>query len=166
MDRTKFYALQGRSRKQHFEIARRYGIDRIPYPSGGCVLTDPGFSYRLKHYLDNEKIKIPKVYLLRIGRHFFINETRLIIPRNERERRELRKTFSLIHNAILLETNKGFTALAYNVGNNIDEIIKVCSAYIREEEKIKIITKENEITEYDLIKNVDKIEVKKYMVVK
>ena len=56
-------------------------------PSGGCLLTDPGFCRRLADLMRcQEKISVRDVELLKIGRHFRLGpEVKLIVGRNETE---------------------------------------------------------------------------------
>ena len=75
VDRQRLLAIKGRGRKDQIEMARRYGVDHYSAPAGGCLLTDPMFSRRLRdlfrHGLDFE---IRDIELLKYGRHFRINE--------------------------------------------------------------------------------------------
>lgn len=47
VDREKLLALNGRGRKAQLELAERYGLS-APTPAGGCLLTDEGYSRRLR----------------------------------------------------------------------------------------------------------------------
>lgn len=73
IDREKLLDIQGRSRKRQIEIAEQLGIIDYPTPAGGCLLTDPGYSKRLKlieqdGLLEEENAKI--FHLLKKGRFF------------------------------------------------------------------------------------------------
>lgn len=48
VDREKLFDIQGRSRKRQMELVEYYGIKEFPTPGGGCLLTDPAFSDRLR----------------------------------------------------------------------------------------------------------------------
>ncbi len=48
VDRNLLLGISGRSRKVQMQKAKELGITDYPSPSGGCLLTDPGFSRRLK----------------------------------------------------------------------------------------------------------------------
>lgn len=90
VDRTALLAIQGRNRKPQMKLAEEIGVYDYPCPSGGCLLTDPNFSKRLRDYLDHEgRPTVPDMFLLRLGRHFRINGTRVIVGRNEKENRVL-----------------------------------------------------------------------------
>jgi tRNA U34 2-thiouridine synthase MnmA/TrmU len=82
--------IKGRRRIAQMEIAKEVGIFDYPCPSGGCLLTDPHFSKRLKDYLEHEgKPKITSMFLLRLGRHFRVNGSRIVVGRNEKENKVL-----------------------------------------------------------------------------
>lgn len=73
IDREKLLDIEGRSRKRQIEIAEKMGIIDYPTPAGGCLLTDPGYSKRLKlieqdGLLEEENSKI--FHLLKKGRFF------------------------------------------------------------------------------------------------
>ena len=87
IDREKLLALSGRSRKPQMELAKQYGITDYPSPAGGCLLTDPAYSKRLRDLLDHDpNPSIDDVRLLSLGRHFRLGErTKLILGRDESE---------------------------------------------------------------------------------
>ncbi len=93
VDRQRLLAIKGRGRKDQIEMARRYGVDHYSAPAGGCLLTDPMFSRRLRdlfrHGLDFE---IRDIELLKYGRHFRINEfSKAIVGRNSVENEALQR---------------------------------------------------------------------------
>jgi predicted ribosome quality control (RQC) complex YloA/Tae2 family protein len=68
-------------------MAEKMNINRFTSPSGGCLLTDPGFCRRLADLMRyQETIQVRDVELLKIGRHFRLDkDTKLIVGRNEEE---------------------------------------------------------------------------------
>ena len=75
VDRARLLNLEGRSRKRQFELAAMWGITDFPNPAGGCLLTDPGFSRRLKDLLDHgPDADAHDLELLKIGRQFRLRE--------------------------------------------------------------------------------------------
>jgi tRNA U34 2-thiouridine synthase MnmA/TrmU len=79
--------FSGRSRKPQMELARKLNITDYPSPAGGCLLTDPIFSKRLKDLLSKETdFKIREIELMKVGRHFRLGpHTRLVVGRNKGE---------------------------------------------------------------------------------
>ncbi len=92
VDRSKLMAIKGRSRKPQIVLARRFGIKDYPNPAGGCLLTDPGFSIRLRELMDKQKgeLRVDDVKLLKVGRHFRLSpDTKLVVGRNRGENKRL-----------------------------------------------------------------------------
>ena len=85
--REKLFSIQGRSRREQIGLAEIFGIKDYPSPAGGCLLTDKGFSFRLKDLLEYKKEILDRdLYLLKIGRHFRLNKnTKVIVGRNKKE---------------------------------------------------------------------------------
>ena len=48
IDREKLMDIQGRSRRRQLELVEEWGLVEYPTPSGGCMLTEPNYSKRLK----------------------------------------------------------------------------------------------------------------------
>ncbi len=92
VDREKLLNIQGRSRKTQIQLAERLGIRDYPCPAGGCLLTDPGFSKRLKDLMTHHpEFTLHDVHLLKFGRHFRLSpEVKLIVGRNEEENQKIR----------------------------------------------------------------------------
>lgn len=87
IDREQLKDFNGRSRKPQMELAEELGLEDYPTPAGGCLLTDPNFSRRLKDLLDHSSImNFDTLNLLKVGRHFrFTPETKIIVGRNEED---------------------------------------------------------------------------------
>lgn len=91
IDRDKLLDIQGRQRKRQIALAKKYRIS-YPSPAGGCLLTDPEFARRLRDFLEhNRKITEVDTGLLRLGRHFRLGRSRIVVGRNERENKQLLK---------------------------------------------------------------------------
>ena len=89
--RGRLLNIRGRSRESQFALAKQYGIDDFPGPAGGCLLTDPSFSRRLRDLLSHQsEVHIRDIELLQVGRHFRLNEsTKVIIGRRKEENERL-----------------------------------------------------------------------------
>lgn len=71
VDRSRLLGLHGRTRKPQIELARRWGITDYGQPAGGCLLTDPGYSKRLRElWAFDAEAGATDIDLLRVGRHF------------------------------------------------------------------------------------------------
>ena len=87
--REKLLGMCGRSRKSQLNLIKQIEID-CPCPSGGCLLTEKEFAARLRDLFENKKrITLSDVKLLRIGRHFRFEKSKIIVGRNEMENKAL-----------------------------------------------------------------------------
>lgn len=93
VDRQKLLAIQGKGRKSQIELARYYSITDYSAPAGGCLLTDPMFSKRLRDLFAYHKdFRIRDIELLKYGRQFRIdNSSKVIVGRNSFENETLQK---------------------------------------------------------------------------
>lgn len=90
VNREKLLDISGRSRQKQIEMALEWGISEYPTPAGGCCLTDPGFSGRLKELLAHwPKASGDDIQLLKYGRIFWQDNVLLIVGRNQEENNRL-----------------------------------------------------------------------------
>ena len=84
--REKLGDFSGRGRKSQMALAKELGITNYAQPAGGCLLTDPEFSRRLKELMQHNALTLGNVELLKLGRHFRLSPaTKLIVGRNQKE---------------------------------------------------------------------------------
>ena len=83
--------LNGRSRKPQMALAEKFGITEYPAPAGGCLLTDKGFSDRLRDLFAYQKSYVARDFeLLKYGRHFRISETvKAVVGRNRSDNEQI-----------------------------------------------------------------------------
>ena len=90
VDREKFLAITGRSRKEQIRLAEEFRIGDYPCPAGGCMLTDRTFSLKVKDLLDHQpSFGMHEVHLLKAGRHFRVRGMKAIVAKSEEENRRL-----------------------------------------------------------------------------
>jgi tRNA-uridine 2-sulfurtransferase len=133
VDREKLFGLSGRSRKPQMALAREYGLTDYPPPAGGCLLTEPNYSFRLKDLLDHNPSPSGKdIDLLRIGRHFrFSPFCKIVVGRDEDENAKLE---ALSENGDFLLKVEGYgSPLTLVTGEISDDAIKtaasICARY-------------------------------------
>jgi hypothetical protein len=68
--------LSGRSRKPQIKLAEEMGLKDLPQSGGGCLLTDWGYTKRLKELIDHGGLDLQKIKFLKVGRHFRISPLR------------------------------------------------------------------------------------------
>jgi len=84
VDREQLLDIQGRSRKPQQAYAREWGYLDFPSSAGGCLLTEVGFSNRLRDQLThNPASTVVDMELLKVGRQFRLSDrSKLILGRN------------------------------------------------------------------------------------
>ncbi len=133
VSRERLFDIQGRGRKRQMEMAQKYGVTNYATPAGGCLLTDPMLSKRLKDLFEHQKdFKIRDIELLKSGRHIRLNEkTKIIVGRNKKDN-------TIIHNLsrdedtiITMKDFPGPTVLIpYGCDENIlDSAAAICALY-------------------------------------
>ena len=91
VDRESLLSLSGRTRKPQIKLAIEFSLKNYPCPAGGCLLTDPAFTQRLRDLMEHEDFNIVNVELLKIGRHFRINSSfKLVVGRDDEENAKLK----------------------------------------------------------------------------
>lgn len=89
VDRTKLFGISGRSRKEQMRLAAEWNIQEYPTPSGGCLLTDPGYSnklYDLFQHLAPGQERVTDIQLLQLGRHLRLTDRfKIVVGRNQEE---------------------------------------------------------------------------------
>ncbi len=87
VDRSRLLDLEGRTRKRQLALARQYGFEEIPWPGGGCILTDAALVRRVRDLVDHKHdFSSNDFSLVRLGRHFRLSpEGWAVSGRNESE---------------------------------------------------------------------------------
>lgn len=93
VDRERLLDIRGRSRKRQLELAARWGLTEFSAPAGGCSLTDPHVSRRLRDLF--ELGPEPDNAALRqclFGRHFRLRpDLKAVLGRNQAECQRLER---------------------------------------------------------------------------
>jgi hypothetical protein len=93
VDREQLLDVAGRGRKVQLRMAAELGISGYSPPAGGCLLTDKGFSGRVRDLLAHtEEVSPSDLELLHIGRHLRIRSgLKIVIGRNETENQRIER---------------------------------------------------------------------------
>ncbi|MGO9371471.1 MAG: tRNA 4-thiouridine(8) synthase ThiI [Syntrophobacteraceae bacterium] len=91
VDRSMLLDVQGRSRRRQKELARKYGLTDYPQPGGGCMLTNEGFSNRLRELLGTRPgASVEDVEIIKWGRAFMLpGKTLCMVGRQQSENDKL-----------------------------------------------------------------------------
>jgi tRNA U34 2-thiouridine synthase MnmA/TrmU len=135
VDRNKLEGIVGRSRKEQMKLAGKHKLKDYPNPAGGCILTDPEFSLKLKKLLTFKLSLVEKdIELLKNGRQFFQEGAWLIVGRNEKEDKKIKTLMRKGDFLIEMENYPGPVIL----GHNLKAKQKIFIAQIEEAKKIII----------------------------
>jgi tRNA U34 2-thiouridine synthase MnmA/TrmU len=92
--REQLLGFSGRGRRLQFELAKDFGIKQYQNPAGGCLLTDPAYSFRLKECMRHNELSLLDLQLLKWGRHFRLpGGSKLILGRDQSENEILKDMF-------------------------------------------------------------------------
>lgn len=85
VDREQLLAIQGRSRKDLFQLAEDLDVQNYPCPAGGCLLTELSFVPKVQDLFDHcDELNMRDIRLLKVGRHLRVGpRSKLLVGRNE-----------------------------------------------------------------------------------
>lgn len=111
VNREALFQISGRGRKDQIELAKKFGIEEYSAPGGGCLLTEAGFSSRLKDFFGHKEYagsedRLAQAQMLRLGRHFRkSDDLKIIIGRNQKENEELKKLWKAAQGSFFVPSN-------------------------------------------------------------
>ncbi len=150
VDRDKLFDFKGRGRKPQMMLAEQLRIGEYPAPAGGCLLTDPQISGRIKWLFGNRAdIKVEDVLLTRVGRFFKLaGEIHLVVGRFEGENEQIAQLSR--GGDILLELSENPGPLSLLRGAFTPEILQTAAAITvryskaREDKQVKVVYREKD----------------------
>ncbi len=90
VDRRSLRGFSGRQRRPQMTLAEQWGLNDYAQPSGGCLLTDPEFTRRLKELIAQKELSLENIDLLKFGRHFRLaSGVKLVVGRNQQENADI-----------------------------------------------------------------------------
>jgi tRNA-specific 2-thiouridylase len=130
VDRERLLDLRGRGRKRQIELAAHYGIAGYPAPAGGCLLTDPIFSRRLRDLLDHTAaVSRQDLELLKVGRHLRLDEGfKLVVGRNQEDNRRIQELVS--GDALLVDVKDHPSPLGHLSARAPEPVIELAAAIV------------------------------------
>jgi tRNA-specific 2-thiouridylase len=149
VDREKLMDINGRSRKPQIELAKKIGLDDYESPAGGCLLTDIGFSNKMKEHIEHDKFALDDIEVLKFGRHLRLKDgAKLVISRKQEENQIFFNIENSKMNKIRLQGIKGpISFLSKNATQNDKELaVRLILTYsktnIDEEYKVTVDNEE------------------------
>lgn len=128
VDRQLLYGFHGRTRKPQIALAREFGLNDYPAPAGGCLLTEPNYSNRLRDLLQHvPHPSMQDLMLLRLGRHFRLSPScKAVVGRNERENETL---LSFASDAYLLHVEHAGSPVVVLIGSCAEEYLPLAASF-------------------------------------
>jgi hypothetical protein len=156
--------LSGRGRKAQMALAEEMGMSAYPSPGGGCLLTDPGFSRRLKDLLRYQPgCCAGQIEMLKHGRHFRLSPfSKLIVGRNHDDNISLQALIPQAGEEIIsieLLDRPGPLGLFSGCGADLDLAAAVVASYVPGEEARRVRAGQAALT----VKPIDKSVLREYI---
>ena len=168
VDRAKLMDVAGRGRRPIMDKAEELDIEDYPCPSGGCLLTDKIFSKKVRDLLDHkETVTTKDLQMLKTGRHFRFNGTKVVIGRDKADNMRLvnlvQKGESLIEPVNFAGPNAVVSGAIDGGGDEatarfaFDLLLRYSASKAGDEPTVRI-TCDNEIEERALVDNLHNFE--------
>ncbi|MFC1515573.1 tRNA 4-thiouridine(8) synthase ThiI [Thermodesulfobacteriota bacterium] len=134
VNREMLLDFSGRSRKPQMQLAKAFGISDYPSPAGGCLLTDKGYSNRLRDLFDHQKdYSVRDLYLLKHGRHLRLNDkTKIIVGRTQQDNDDIQKYFNPALDTLVKVKNFPGPIVLVPYGCEKDNLLRsaaICTGY-------------------------------------
>ncbi|MFC1811203.1 tRNA 4-thiouridine(8) synthase ThiI [Thermodesulfobacteriota bacterium] len=134
VDREMLLDISGRSRKPQIELAEEFGISDYPSPAGGCLLTDKGYSDRLKDLFKHQNdYSVEELYLLSHGRHLRLDQkTKIVVGRTQKDNENVKKYYIPEQDTLIKVSGfPGPTVLVPNGGgkDSLARAASICVGY-------------------------------------
>ncbi len=128
IDREMLYDFCGRSRKKQVILAKEFSLQDYPTPAGGCLLTDPIFSRKVKDLLKYTSCPSKRDFeLLKIGRHFRISPFCKIVVGRDNFENEVIKSLSKDEDCLLRVEGFG-SPLTLMIGEVTNEALNIAAS--------------------------------------
>jgi len=112
VDRERLLDISGRARDRQLAMAAAYGWEDYESPGGGCLLTDPAFSAKLREFVAHDDLEVADIDLLKFGRHFRLPEgAKLVVGRHQEDNEALQKVDNPDYRPIRLPVPGPFSLL-------------------------------------------------------
>jgi tRNA U34 2-thiouridine synthase MnmA/TrmU len=162
IDREKLLDIKGRGRKEQLKLVKDFGILVYSQPAGGCLLTDPMFSKRLKDLMKhNPNFTTEDVELLKIGRHFRIGKSKLILGRDESESKLLEK---MRNHLILKPKSKGPSGIFIGEESDLMLACEILASYCKDKKVVIELLKNGERIREIEVERKNREEFRKFLI--
>ena len=161
VDREKLLDLSGRGRTRQLEMAKRYGFSFIPSPGGGCLLTDPGYSNRLRTLKNVNLFSGDNARMIKFGRMFVLDEAIGLVARSSEENDRMLETSQGIQLDIQKVPGPLGILLGKKTSENLALLTSIMASYTKAEKMVTALSSQNETFTTE---KMDSLERAKYLV--
>lgn len=165
--REELLDIDGRSRKKQYKLVEKYNISGYGAPAGGCLLTDAGFSLKVKNLMKSDMLDSGFINLMKTGRYFSVSDSfKLVVGRDHKENLKL-LSLAKDGDVIFEPESKGPVAIGRGKReNNTLEIASKIVAYYCKDEQVHINVKVSPDDKYQTInaEKISELELSKYRV--
>ena len=123
VDREQLLDISGRSRERQLALAKEYGWDDYESPAGGCLLTEPVYSQKIREFIEFEDFTVEDIDLLKYGRHFRLPDgAKLVVGRHKEDNEALSQIKNSDYISFRLPVAGPFSLIHKNATNSEKEL--------------------------------------------
>ncbi|MEA3280344.1 MAG: tRNA 4-thiouridine(8) synthase ThiI [Thermodesulfobacteriota bacterium] len=174
--------ITGRSRKPQIKLAGEFGLEDYPSPGGGCLLTDKGYSDRLRDLFDHADFAIvattaeqdicseEELYLLKYGRHLRLDEsTKIIVGRTKEDNEKIKEYYNPDEDTLIKVKNFPGPSVLMPQGGSKDVVAlaaSICTGYSNAptDTPVEALIIEQHKTEIITVSGVNPAEIRNYLI--
>jgi len=163
IEREKLLDISGRSRDIQLKLAKEFGWDDYESPGGGCLLTEPVYSQKIREFIEYDAFTVETIELLKFGRHFRLpNGAKLIVGRHKEDNEALQKLTPSDYVPFRLPVTGPYSLLQKRATKEEQELAAKIALTYGKSQKGKRYTVEVMESSFDVEAFETKSEIKKY----
>ena len=142
IDREKLLDIQGRGRARQLALAKQWGIEEFESPAGGCLLTDVGFSNRMKEFVAHDRLRVDEIKVLKAGRHLRLpGGAKLVIGRNKADNEMLESAQTSRYDPVTQSAVGPFSLLQKKASKDDRELAaKIVATYAKHQNAVVLVS--------------------------
>ena len=171
VNRDLLLGITGRSRKPQIKLAIEFGLEDYPSPGGGCLLTDKGYSDRLRDLFDHQdSCSEEELYLLKYGRHLRLNKnTKIVVGRTKKDNEQIKKYYNSAMDILIKVKNFPGPTVLVPHGSSKDVVAlaaSICTGYSKAptDTQVEALIIEQHKTEIITVSGVNPAEIRNYLI--
>ena len=158
VDRERLLDLNGRGRSRQLEMAKEFGFSFVPSPGGGCLLTDPGYTNRLKNLKSINLLSGENAKMIKFGRMFVLDEAIGLVGRSSEENDSMLEAGIGIQVDIQKVPGPLGILLGKKTTENLTLLTAIMASYTKAEEMVTAVTNQNDTISTERMDSLERIE--------